>query len=636
MHYLCASFLYNMDRNQVLGFFLMGLIFVAYLLYNQPSKEQLQREQHSRDSIAALVKQDTSTLKMGVSTDSISAKIDTITATPVLNDSVKLQKEQELYGAFTPALNGEKTTAVLENDDVIFTFSSQGGALNSAVLKKYKTYRQEPLELLNPEQKNFNVQFFYQRRMMNTRDLNFNLVSSNSKEVVYRLATVDSSKYIDFIYSLDSLSPYLVNFKIKTENFADLIQENNEEFGFEVRLTALSKEKNLQNEKNTSTVYFKYRDEDRDYISEREYEKKDLIAKTDWIAFKQQFFSTAILSNDGFSKTNAFVETKQNQDTPTSIKDMYARVSIPIMNRAQSSYDMQLYLGPNRYKTLASLNNGMEQIIDLGWGIFGWVNEFLVIPVFNFFDSFNWSYGIIILMLTLVFKILLFPVTYKNYISSAKMKVIKPEMDALNEKFKDKDPVQKQQAMMDLYRKTGVNPLAGCLPLLLQMPILFALFRFFPASIELRQEAFLWAEDLSTYDSVLNLSFAIPFYGDHVSLFAILMAISTLFYSLMNMQVSSMSGPQAAQMKIMMYLMPFMMLFFFNSTSSGLSYYYFAANMISIGQQWIIKRFVVDEKAILAKIEANKIKAANNPNKKSSFQKRLEEMAKARGIKGKN
>jgi YidC/Oxa1 family membrane protein insertase len=238
-------------------------------------------------------------------------------------------------------------------------------------------------------------------------------------------------------------------------------------------------------------------------------------------------------------------------------------------------------------------------------------------------------------MLTLVFKILLFPVTYKNYISSAKMKVIKPEVDALNEKFKDKDAVQKQQAMMDLYRKTGVNPLAGCLPLLLQMPILFALFRFFPALYRTQAEEFLWAEDLSTYDSVLDLSFAIPFYGDHVSLFAILMAISTLFYSLMNMQISTMSGPQAAQMKIMMYLMPFMMLFFFNSTSSGLSYYYFAANMISIGQQWIIKQFFVNEKAILAKIEANKVKAAANPNKKSSFQKRLEDMAKARGYKGK-
>ena len=310
---------------------------------------------------------------------------------------------------------------------------------------------------------------------------------------------------------------------------------------------------------------------------------------------------------------------------------MRANTSIPFEG---NQFAMQFYLGPNHYQTLKKMDIGMESQIELGWPIIRWVSTLIIIPTFNFLNNYIANYGIIILLLTIFIKMLLIPITYRNYKSSAKMKLIKPELDAINKKYEKKDALEKQQATMALYRKTGVSPFAGCIPMLIQMPILFAMFRFFPSSIELRQESFLWADDLSSYDSVLELGFNIPFYGSHVSLFAILMAISVFLYSKFNMNTPGMGaggGMQAQQMKLMMYLMPFMMLFFFNSSSSGLSYYYFAANMISILQQVVIKKYFINEKALLAKIEANKQKAKNP--KKSGFQKRLEDMAKQRGYK---
>ena len=285
---------------------------------------------------------------------------------------------------------------------------------------------------------------------------------------------------------------------------------------------------------------------------------------------------------------------------------------------------MSFYYGPNHYQTLNKYHIGMEKLVPLGWGIFGWVNRFAVIPVFNFLNSFNINYGIIILLLTILIKVVLLPLTYKSYISTAKMKVLQPEMSELQAKFKA-DPMKLQQETMALYRKAGVSPLGGCLPMVLQMPILIAMFRFFPASIELRQEGFLWAKDLSTYDSILDLPFNIPFYGDHVSLFTILMTVSTLIYTRMNMQMTAATNPS---MKYVMYLMPIMFLGIFNNYSSGLSYYYFLANMITFGQQYLFKSFV-DEKAIHAKIQENKKK----PVKKSKFQERLEKMAKERGVR---
>ena len=321
------------------------------------------------------------------------------------------------------------------------------------------------------------------------------------------------------------------------------------------------------------------------------------------------------------------VETTELQDENYT-KGLSATMGLVFDNGREARAPFQIYLGPNHYQSLSSLEIGLEDQIDLGWGIFGWVNQGLVIPIFNFLDkNTGLSYGIIILILTLLIKLMLSPLTWKNYVSSARMKVLKPEIEELNKKFEGKDAMAKQQATMDLYRKAGVNPMAGCVPMLLQLPILYAMFRFFPASIELRQEPFLWADDLSSYDSIMQLPFEIPFYGDHVSLFTLLMAISTFFYSKYNMDMSGGANAQMPQMKVMIYFMPFMLLFFFNSYSSGLSYYYFTANVITMLQQFVVKRYFIDEDKIHRQIQENKKK----PKKKSGFQERLEKMAKDRG-----
>jgi len=304
---------------------------------------------------------------------------------------------------------------------------------------------------------------------------------------------------------------------------------------------------------------------------------------------------------------------------------MKTDLSIPFSGNSQESFAMQFYFGPNQYDMLKDMEIGLDETMDYGWGIFGWVNAILIRPTFNFLNSTGLHIGMIILLLTLIIKLVLFPITWKTYLSSAKMRVLKPEIDALKEKITDK--MKLQQATMALYRQTGVNPLAGCIPMLIQMPILFALFRFFPATFDLRQKSFLWAEDLSTYDSIYDLPFDIPLYGDHVSLFTLLMAISMIFYTKANSQMTSgagMEGAMASQMKIMTYLMPVMMLFFFNSYAAGLSFYYLIANVITIGQQFVIRKWIVDEKKVLAKLQANKTK----PKKKSGFSAKLEQKMK--------
>jgi len=362
-------------------------------------------------------------------------------------------------------------------------------------------------------------------------------------------------------------------------------------------------------------------------------EKEEFEASLKWVSLKQQFFNATLIADDYFDKSRSVAEVTTDETSLDYVKTLKTSLTIPVSGSKIENFGMSLYLGPNKYSILKDHGNELQDIINLGWGIFGWVNQFAVIPVFNFLDSFNLSYGIIILILTILLKVVLSPITYKTYLSGAKMRVLKPEIDEINQKHKD-DAMKKQQAMMTLYRQTGVNPLSGCVPLLIQMPILFAMFRFFPASIELRQESFLWADDLSTYDSIYNFpdGFSIPFYGDHISLFTLLMAASIMVYTKFNSQMTmsaAADNPMAAQMKIMTYLMPVMMLFFFNNYSSGLSYYYFLANIISIGQTFLIRKVFINEKAIRAKIEENKKRP--KAKKKSGFQKRMEDMAKQRG-----
>ncbi|MGM0613874.1 MAG: membrane protein insertase YidC, partial [Bacteroidota bacterium] len=349
----------------------------------------------------------------------------------------------------------------------------------------------------------------------------------------------------------------------------------------------------------------------------------------EWLSFKQRFFNSMLWSKDNSIESADLKTVTQVEDPDPSLhylKTMEAELSVNYKSARDNTAQFAFYFGPNEYPRLNKHKLDMEQMIPLGWGFFllNWINRFAVIPVFNYLEGFNFNYGIIILILTILLKLLLFPIAYKTYMSSAKMRVLKPEIEEINKKYPKKDEaMKKQQATMALYKKAGVNPMAGCLPMLLQLPILIAMFRFFPSSIELRGESFLWASDLSTYDSILSLPFSIPFYGDHVSLFTLLMAISTVLYTWVNQQNMN-TGQQMPGMKTMMYLMPVMLLFIFNNYASGLSYYYFLANVITFIQMIVIRNFIVDEDAIRAKIQANKKK----PVKKSKFQQRLEEAQK--------
>jgi YidC/Oxa1 family membrane protein insertase len=394
---------------------------------------------------------------------------------------------------------------------------------------------------------------------------------------------------------------------------------------FDWKINVPQQEKNSSFESTNTTVYYKYEGDEINYLSETKDSKEDLKTKVKWIAFKQQFFSSVLVADDPF--LNASIETKHFTDTTTHLlKELNADITIPYVAKSDESKSFHFYFGPNHYNTLKKQGiEDLEKIIPLGWGIFGWINRFVVIPVFNFLHGFIGNFGIIILILTILIKLVLFPLTYKSYMATAKMRVLKPQVDEIQAKIPKEKTLERQQASMALYKKAGVNPMGGCLPMLLQMPILFAMFRFFPSSFELRQQPFLWATDLSSYDSIWNFGVNIPMFGDHLSLFCLLMTVSTIIYTYQQNQLNP-TNTAMPSMKVISYLMPVMFLFIFNNYSSGLSYYYFLANIFTFAQMYFIRRFVNEEK-LLSQINENKKK----PVKKSKFQERLEEMARQRG-----
>ncbi len=605
-----------MDRNTVIGLSLIGLIIIAYSIYTQPGPEEIKALQHRRDSIEKVEQ-----LKQA-SAVKIQQAMPVDTAIAPLSDTAKMAIEKEKLGDFSSWAEGTEQLLTIQNDLLKVVVTSKGGKIKHAELKGYKTWEGKPLQLLKSDSSGFNLSFSAQNRIINTSDLYFTSPPITGADSTVRLRLqVTDQKYIEYVYSLPKNS-FLLNFSINVVGMEDLIANNASYLNVDWKDDVTSNEKSIENERIATTVYYRFSDEDIDFLSESSDEKESLKTRVKWIAFKQQFFTTALIADNSFD--SPIVETITDKDSKTSVKKLLASFSLPYDRKNQQSYGMRFYLGPNHYQTLKKIEDlNLEKTIPLGWGIFGWVNRFLVIPTFNFLDSFNINYGIIILILTFLVRIILLPLTYGSFKSQAKMKVLQPEMNELNEKFKD-DPMKKQQELMGLYKKAGVNPLGGCIPGLLQLPILIAMFRFFPSSIELRQQSFLWAHDLSTYDSILDLGFKIPFYGSHVSLFTLLMTVSTLIYTKVNMQMTTATNPQ---MKWMMYLMPIMFLGFFNNYSAGLSYYYFLSNMMGFGQQYLFKAFI-DEDKIHAQIQENKKK----PVKKSSFQQRLEQMSKQRGL----
>jgi YidC/Oxa1 family membrane protein insertase len=592
-----------MDKNSITGVILIVLIVIGYNALFPPVVEI---ETEEKEKTTVVVEEEV------IQNEPIKEQV--FTDTTEQNASY-----ERMYGVFSPSANGSDEDIVIENDLLKLSISPKGGRIVSAILKEYQTSDSLPLNLIDRDSSAFNITFFSEgNRIINTQDLYFSPINKNDNSVAMRMMASNGG-YLEYVYQLND-GDYMMDFFVNTVDLEDVIPTNRNDLELKWSINLPSTEKSIENERMYSTVYFKYLNDEVDYLSETKDDEESLSGKAQWVGLKHQFFSSVLINNEGFEKPTS-VKTTTKESSTRYVKNLELETQLPYNHASKESIPLKFYFGPNHYKTLSSYNMDLERIIPLGWGIFRWVNKYAVIPIFNWLDNSITNYGIIILIMTFIIKMALAPFTLKAYKSQAKMKVLKPEIDKINEKHKDKDPMKAQQETMSMYKKAGVNPLGGCVPMLLQMPILFALFRFFPASIELRQKSFLWATDLSTYDSILDLPFEIPFYGDHVSLFTLLMTVSTLLYTRMN---SQMSGPQMAQMKWMMYLMPIMFLGFFNNYASGLSYYYFLANMVTFGQQFVMRKYFIDEAAILTQIENNKKK----PAKKSKFQKRLEDMAK--------
>ena len=627
-----------MDKNSAIGLTLIILIFLGFEIFQFGPERRAEAEtKRAQDSIAAIeaqIVEEEQALLNEVVAEEQSNTDTTLVAetaeTAVVNDSIAEVQRKAEFGDFGAAATGEDGVISIENELLVVNVSKKGGHPVSVQLKNYQTYDSLPLLLFKGDENRFALDFWTKNKSISTQDLyftpsvdGFGVTGEESNRLSMRLSAGDE-KYIEYIYTLTGNS-YLVDFDINLVGMDDVIERNANSLDLHWKNDFPRQEKSLENERMTSTIYYRHSDDEVDYLSERSDEKEEIRNDLQWVAFKQQFFSTVLIAKDGWESPTD-LETTHDEASDSIVKTCEAKLTIPYGHRPMEQFELQFYFGPNHYNTLKKLDLGLEEMIPLGWGIFGWVNRFAVIPVFNLLKDTGLGYGIIILILTLLIKLVLMPFTYKAYMSTAKMRVLKPEIDELNKKFEGKDdPMAKQQATMALYNKAGVNPLGGCLPMLFQMPILIALFRFFPASIELRQQSFLWADDLSSYDSILDLPFEIPFYGDHVSLFTLLMTISTIFYTRLNMSMQA-GSPQMEQMKWMMYLMPVMMLGWFNSYASGLSYYYFLANMVTFGQNFAFRK-LVDDEAVHKKLQENKKK----PKKKSNFQKRLEDMAKERG-----
>ncbi|MEW6468013.1 MAG: membrane protein insertase YidC [Bacteroidota bacterium] len=619
-----------MDRNSVIGILLIAAIMFGWLYMMQPSPEELEKQRRQQDSLIRVAQEQEKKFQKSLEKDSsvISAVPDSLSQT----DSAKKTQLVRKYGVFADAVSGKDDTLIIENELIRAWISTKGGRICAVQLKNYKRHDSTPLILFDPDSSSFGLSLETDINEFTTSDFyfvpqggSFTVKGEQSNKLVMRL-NAGPGRYLEYEYSLQG-NNYMVGCKINLVNMQDVISRNVGNMILHWAMKTPSQEMNKNNQRMASTVYFKYVEEDPDYISEGSNETKTLDTKTKWVAFKQQFFSSIIIADDQFDKVGADITSINHTDSSDYIKTFAANLSIPVAHKEKDSFGMRLYFGPDHYQTLRQYDLDLERIIPLGWSIFRYINIGIVIPIFNWLDNMGMNYGLIILVLTIIFKIIMFPLAYKTFISSAKMRILKPDIEEINKKYEGKDPLEKQQATMALYKRAGVSPFAGCLPLLLQMPILFALLRFFPASIELRQQPFLWAHDLSTYDSIWEFGY-IPvinfIYGDHVSLFALLMTASTLLITWSNSHMMN-TGTQLPGMKFMMYFMPFMFLSFLNNYSSGLSYYYFLANMITYGQTIFMQRFV-DEDKLRARIEANKKK----PVKKSSFQERLEKMQKER------
>ena len=643
-----------MDKKTILGIVVVAVLFLGFAYVNTKQQEKYQQEmaawQAYQDSVAAASRPAVpaaDSVAGGAAESAVAASGETAApeAEADLAQTVRQRRIAAMGEYLTAAQEAEPEEFTVENEVMTVRFSTRGGQITGVTLKDYTKYaprgqRDQLIELMDPASARFDMSFYVKNGLnnvkVNTMDYVFRAepveTAGDARRVTMRLAVAENAwlEYEYLIYNKQAPErDYLVDFNVRLVNMAPQMA-NQTSIGIDWSNVSYQNEKGFQNENMYTTLAYRFPGESsiEELGMSDGAKSKSVSTAVNWVAFKQQFFSSVFIAPQNVSSANMAFDTA----APGSelLKSFSVQMAVPYSAQVEG-YDFAFYFGPNKYAILKKVtdNNGadlhMERLIPLGWGIFGWVNRWCVIPVFDFLRNYFGSFGIIILILVILVKLVISPLTYKSYVSMAKMRLIKPQVDELNKKYpKKEDAMKKQQATMELYKKAGINPMGGCIPMLIQLPILIAMFRFFPASIELREQPFLWADDLSSYDSIVNLPFSIPFYGDHVSLFALLMAVSLFGYSYFNYQQTASSQPQMAGMKFMMvYMMPIMMLLWFNSYSSGLCYYYLLSNLFTIGQTLVIRRIVDDEK-IHAVMQANA--ARKSKGKKSKFQQRYEEL----------
>lgn len=609
-----------MNKNTFIGMLLIGAILIGFSVYNSKQFEKQKAYQMEQDSIAQARALEYAQ-EMAAKAEAEGAEI---AANPSKGQYAYTYKDSLLEASH----KAEAKLYTLENDKIKAQYTTRGGQVYQVEIKDYYTHDSLALNLVKGGQSEFGVEF-YTYQMINTRNFTYDMVSHNDSTLVMRL-NFDEDSYVEHSYRLHQGS-YLVDFDFKLVNMDQYISQNATQFDVDWKLNIPRLEKGYDNERNYSTIDYRYPGDEVENLGlRRESSAKEVTTKVSWFAFQQQFFSAILRAKNDFTSGDLSYAFFQENDPSDNLMQCHANMQVaynPAGNVVNIPFEF--YYGPNHFKTLKQLDQEYEKIIPLGGWLVNWINRIVIIPTFDLLSRFIASYGIIILLMTIMLKIVISPFTIKSFVSSAKMRVIRPEIDKINAKYpKQEDALKKQQAMQELYKSSGISMFGGCLPMLFQFPILFAMFRFFPASIELRQQSFLWVDDLSAYDSIIDLPFKIPLYGDHISLFAILVALTMYFYSKSMLEQQGGDAAMMPGMKAMqLYFMPIMMLFICNNLSSALSYYYMLSNLITMLLTWVIRKFFVDEEKILAQIQANKVKAKAKP--KSKFQQRLEEAAKA-------
>lgn len=608
-----------MNKNTFVGMLLIGAILIGFSIYNSKQFEKQKAYQMQQDSIAQV--------RALEYAKEMAAKAETEGAVAASNAGGTHYAYTYRDSLLEASYKAQPALYTLENSKIKVQYTTRGAQVYDVVVKDYYTHDSLALNLVRGGQSDFGVEF-YTYQMLNTKNFTYQMVSHNDSSLVMRLF-FDEDSYLEHSYLLTKDS-YVVDFDLRMVNMEQYISQNATQFDVNWKMNVPRLEKGYDNERNYSTIDYRYpADEVENLGLRRESASKELTTKVSWFAFQQQFFSAILRAKNDFTSGNLSYAFFKEGDPDGNLMQCHANMQIAYDPQGSVvSMPFEFYFGPNHFKTLRQLDQKYEKIIPLGGWLVNWINRIVIIPTFDLLSRFVKSYGIIILLMTIMLKIVISPFTIKSFASSAKMRVIKPEIDKINAKYpKQEDALKKQQAMQELYKASGVSMFGGCLPMLFQFPILFAMFRFFPASIELRQQSFLWVDDLSTYDSIIDLPFKIPLYGDHVSLFALLVAVTMFFYSKSMLDQQGDSNMMPGMKAMQLYFMPIMMLFICNNLSSALSYYYMLSNLITMGLTWVIRKFFVDEKKIMAQIQANKAKAKTKP--KSKFQQRLEAAAKA-------